>query len=39
MARYARELGNYLKEGDAVATLVDLDPVIVVAHLTEIVEK
>jgi multidrug efflux system membrane fusion protein len=30
------ELGNYLKEGDAVATLVDLDPVIVVAHLTEI---
>lgn len=29
------ELGDYLKEGDAVATLVDLDPVIVVAHLTE----
>ena len=29
------ELGDYLKEGDAIATLVDLDPVIVVAHLTE----
>ncbi|BBK31758.1 multidrug efflux system membrane fusion protein [Stella humosa] len=30
------ELGDYLKEGDTVATLVDLDPVIVVAHLTEV---
>lgn len=29
------ELGQYLKDGDTVATLVDLDPVIVVAHLTE----
>ncbi|WP_374445400.1 efflux RND transporter periplasmic adaptor subunit [Stella sp.] len=30
------ELGDYLKEGDPVATVVDLDPVVVVAHLTEI---
>ncbi|BBK43151.1 hypothetical protein STVA_31710 [Allostella vacuolata] len=30
------ELGDYVKEGDTVATLVDLDPVIVVGHLTEI---
>ena len=30
------ELGDYVKEGDTVATLVDLDPVLVVGHLTEI---
>ncbi|MCC7276151.1 MAG: efflux RND transporter periplasmic adaptor subunit [Alphaproteobacteria bacterium] len=29
------EKGDYLKEGDTVAVVVDLDPVIVVGHLTE----
>lgn len=31
----AVELGDYLQEGDTVGVLVDLDPLIVVAHLTE----
>ncbi len=31
----AVELGDYLKEGDTVGVVVDLDPLIVVGHLTE----
>ena len=31
----AVEVGDYLKEGDTIATLVDLDPIIVVGALTE----
>lgn len=31
----AVEIGDYLKEGDTIATLVDLDPILVVGFLTE----